>query len=105
MNGNFIYHLVLLSELNIVPQVAAYTHIFLDHSCMMLGLSIILTDTVLYSIIRTQCYVFCSDVCNPSPGKAAIERQRNVENVWASYLQETYITLLSHFVKKKKKIC
>jgi hypothetical protein len=28
MNGNFMYHLILLSELNIVPQIAAYTPTF-----------------------------------------------------------------------------
>ena len=96
-----MYHLVLLSELNILPKISAHAHTifrpqFYDArtqcyvartqcyvawtQCYVARTQCYVAGTQCY-VDRTQCYVFRSDISKPSPGKAAIERRRNFENL------------------------
>ena len=82
-----MYHLVLFSQLNILPQIAAHAHTFFRPQFYDVRTQYYFARTQYHFartqsfVTRTQCYVFRADICNPSPGKAAIERRRNFENL------------------------
>lgn len=75
-----MYHLVLLSELNILPKISAHAHTIFRPQFYDARTQCYVAGTQCY-VDRTQCYVFRSDISKPSPGKAAIERRRNFENL------------------------
>jgi len=82
-----MYHLVLISKLIILLQIAAHAHTFFVLQFYVTRTQYYFSQTQYYFartlcyVTRTQCYVFRSDICNPSPGKAAIQCRRNFENL------------------------